>query len=66
MATSTHERRDSTADATRRWRTEQLQAAGFPLREARAMSERADIDLHLAVRLLRDGCPVATALRILL
>jgi hypothetical protein len=49
-----------------RWRLEQLLAAGYPPRDAQVLSDRADVDLHLAVRLLEAGCPVDTALRILL
>ena len=48
------------------WRLERLKRAGYPDEQARVLSERGDIDLHLAVRLLRLGCPVETALRILL
>ena len=50
----------------RGWRLEQLAAAGYPLRAARALSRRPDVDLHVAVRLLRQGCPVERALEILL
>jgi len=53
-------------DPVRTWRVEQLQAAGYPFYDAHALSERADVDLHVAVELLRAGCPVETALRILL
>jgi hypothetical protein len=49
-----------------RWRREQLQAAGYSLREARELAERADIDLHVAADLLRAGCAPDVALRILL
>jgi hypothetical protein len=49
-----------------RWRLEQLEAAGYPPFQASGLSERADVDLHLVVRLLDQGCPVTTALSILL
>jgi hypothetical protein len=49
-----------------RWRLECLLAGGYPRREAELLSERADVDLHLALRLLDAGCPVETAMRILL
>jgi hypothetical protein len=52
--------------AVRSWRLQQLLAAGYPRREARLLSEREDIDLHLATNLLLNGCPIETALRILL
>jgi hypothetical protein len=48
------------------WRFEQLLSAGYPRRPAARLARRRDVDLHLAVRLRRDGCPVETALRILL
>jgi len=54
------------ADPVRTWRREQLVAAGYPPDDARVLSERADVDLHVAVQLLQAGCPVATALEILL
>ena len=50
----------------RAWRREQLVAAGYPAAAAVVLSERDDVDLHLAARLLARGCPVETALRILL
>lgn len=52
-------------DPVRRWRLEELTRAGYPPSDALVLSGRADVDLHVAVKLLRDGCPVATALRIL-
>ena len=54
------------ADPVRRWRLEQLERAGHPKYDAHVLSERTDVNLHLAVHLLILGCPVATALRILL
>jgi hypothetical protein len=48
------------------WRHASLLAAGFDHRLAFKLALRPDVDLHLAVRLLRDGCPPETAGRILL
>lgn len=48
------------------WRARQLRAAGLEELDALELALRRDVDLHVAVRLLRDGCPVATARRILL
>jgi hypothetical protein len=48
------------------WRFGQLRQAGYGRRQASTLAQRRDVDLHLAVRLRRDGCPVDTALRILL
>ena len=53
-------------DSVRRWRLEQLERAGYPSKDALLLSGRLDIDIHEAARLLRSGCPVATALRILI
>jgi hypothetical protein len=54
------------ADPVRRWRLQELRRAGYPLVDALVLSGRADVDLHLAVRLLEAGCPPETAVRILL
>jgi hypothetical protein len=48
------------------WRTEVLTAAGYPTQIAQAIALCHDIDLHTAVRLLEQGCPPLTAIRILL
>jgi hypothetical protein len=48
------------------WRQESLLAAGYDLRHAFKLALRPEIDLHLAVRLGRAGCPPETAARILL
>ena len=48
------------------WRRESLLAAGYEARHALKLALRPEVDLHLAVRLRRTGCPRETALRILL
>jgi hypothetical protein len=48
------------------WRQASLLAAGYDLRLALKLALRPDVDLHLAVRLGRAGCPPDTAARILL
>jgi hypothetical protein len=48
------------------WRLEELQRAGYERRMARNLAERSYIDLHRATALLRQGCPIDTALRILI
>jgi hypothetical protein len=48
------------------WRHASLLAAGFDHRLAFKLALRPNVDLHLAVRLLREGCPPETAGRILL
>jgi hypothetical protein len=49
-----------------RWRFEELRRAGFETEDALIVASDAKIDLHLATKLLRGGCPPQTALRILL
>jgi hypothetical protein len=39
--------------------------AGYPAKDALLLCGRLDIDIHEAAALLRSGCPVATAVRIL-
>ena len=58
--------REEEAERVRAWRLEELQRAGFERKMARTLAERADVDLHLATALLKSGCPVDTALRILI
>jgi hypothetical protein len=49
-----------------RWRFEELRRAGFETEDALIVATDGQIDLHLATKLLREGCPPQTALRILL
>ena len=53
-------------DEVFRWRQEVLQRAGFGYHGARMVARRREIDLHEAVALVKGGCPVEVALRILL
>ncbi len=48
------------------WRQEELERAGYDMAGARELAGRTDVDLHLAIALVRGGCPPETALRILL
>jgi hypothetical protein len=48
------------------WREEELERVGYGRDTARDLAERAYVDLHLAMDLLRQGCPADTAVRILL
>ncbi|MFN0153149.1 MAG: hypothetical protein ACKVUT_02125 [Gaiella sp.] len=57
---------ESDADGVLSWRFEQLRAAGYDVRRAAQIARTFEIDLHRAVALLERGCPVETALRILL
>jgi len=53
-------------DPVRRWRLEQLRKAGYSPWDAFVLSGRADVDLHTAIDLVLNHCPVATAVRILI
>jgi len=52
-------------DGVTSWRVEQLLAAGYDAEAALVLALDRDVDLHLAVSLLRGGCPTDTALQIL-
>jgi hypothetical protein len=57
---------DSEDERVIRWRLEQLANAGYSWAAAMVIAANRNIDLHRAVSLLRHGCPVETAVRILL
>ena len=63
VETQIHETED---ERVARWRLEQLTRAGYEETAALVLADIVDIDLHLAVDLVRHGCPSDTALRILL
>lgn len=48
------------------WRIEVLVAAGYPFDDAVLLAADLTVDLHLAVELVHRGCPLTTALLILL
>ncbi len=50
----------------RAWRLEALERGGYDQPLASELAERCDVDLHLAVDLLRRGCVPELAARILL
>ena len=49
-----------------RWRYEALVRAGYEPTAARRLAARQDIDLHVAVEMLEQGCSPELALAILL
>jgi len=53
------------SDPVRRWRLEELVRAGYDPADALVLSAREGIDLHVAIDLVRRGCPPRTAVRIL-
>lgn len=64
----TASQRLDTPDASEvlRWRLDQLVDAGYDAESASSLADRGYVGLHVAVELVRNGCPPATALRILL
>ena len=48
------------------WRFDSLIRAGYSVEDATVLASHVEIDLHQATKLLRDGCPPSTALKILL
>jgi hypothetical protein len=58
--------REAEAERVLNWRFEELERAGYSTESANELAERTDVDLHAAVELVRAGCPVGTAVRILL
>ena len=48
------------------WRIAQLDRAGYNGECAVELAMASDVDLHIAADLLKRGCPVETATRILL
>jgi hypothetical protein len=53
-------------DPIRRWRLPRPTRAGCPLTDALVLSGRCRIDLRAAARLVQAGCPIETAMRIVL
>jgi hypothetical protein len=50
----------------RQWRADELERAGYAPDAASELAARQDIDLHLAVGLVQQGCSPDLALQILL
>jgi len=63
VETHIHETED---ERVAHWRLEQLVRAGYEETAALVLADLVDVDLHVAVDLIRQGCPSDTALRILL
>ena len=57
---------DTEQEKIERWRAAELERAGYEPSDARVLASRADIDLHHAIDLLRNGCSPQLALQILL
>jgi hypothetical protein len=57
---------DTELERVEAWRAGELERAGYPPLAAAKLAARHDVDLHLAVDLVRQGCPHDVALSILL
>jgi hypothetical protein len=66
MTTAEQQRSDLADSAIFDWRHTALKRAGYSPADAFVLACNRDVDLRLAERLLAEGCPPATALRILL
>ena len=54
------------SERVERWRALVLEKVGYNPISVIELAARTDIDLHDAVRLIENGCPPETAIRILL
>ena len=58
--------RDTELERVEQWRAEALERVGYGAQAAAELAARLDVDLHLAIDLVEQGCPPETALQILL
>jgi hypothetical protein len=65
-AADVHVATETELDRVEHWRAEELVRAGYDASDAIALAARHDIDLHLAVELVEQGCPYETAIEILI
>jgi len=57
---------ESELDRIVRWRSEELERAGYSPEGAASLAARLEVDLHEAIDLVKGGCPAEVAVRILL
>ena len=65
-AAETELRDDTEIERVHAWRAQELERAGYSPAAAAELAARSDVDLHLAIDLVRQGCPHEVALSILL
>ena len=65
-ATELQELQETEAERVERWRAEELERAGYDLSAAAVLAASSDVDLHLAIDLLHQGCGQDVAMQILL
>ena len=66
MTTAEQQRSDLAGDAIFDWRLAELTRAGYSHADAWLLAAAKNVDRRVAERLLAEGCPQSTALRILL
>ena len=59
-------RPDVQLDLVEQWRSQSLARVGYDRESATVLAASHEVDLHLAMRLLEQGCSVNVALQILL
>jgi len=57
---------ETEAEKVEGWRLQNLLEAGYPLWPAVLLARATDVDLHLAVGLVKHGCSPQTAFEILI
>ena len=57
---------ETESEKVERWRAEELEKVGYDVISAHELAARPDVDLHLAIELVANGCPVPLAVEILL
>ena len=65
-ATDVQVQEETEHERVARWRAEELERAGYEVSAVAVLAAASDVDLHLAIDLLRRGCPEELAVRILL
>jgi hypothetical protein len=66
MTTAEQQRHPIDDAAILNWRFTVLMRAGYPPDQALSLAASREVDVRLAERLLTQGCPSSTAVRILL
>jgi hypothetical protein len=66
MSAATLAEKVTDGDPVRRWRLQRLVRAGYDPGDALVLSGQPEIDLHVAIDLVKRGCSPRTAVRILL
>ena len=65
-AAELQERPDIQIELVEQWRAQSLARVGYDLESAAVLAASHEVDLHLAMRLVENGCSIDLALQILL